>query len=279
MTGLTYGNTTGGTYGNATKVHGGIYGYPSPYWRLDNVPLVQHTDETVTYKTLALSIQTGETTRDATLAPLRTGLGKHDVVDRSDGGYDTIDRAASDSSVTLKPPDERQPPRIEDDFYPASYSDRYADQNGTVYDVDLTFQRASNRAEVSPAVNESRASDEWSFIIRNQTVATTRVTVDVAQDTGGEPDVDAAELTLIANATQAEGVETAATSLNLVSVRQVPDGSNIVDDDAPNNENTVDVTTPDNQDPLPQGNYTVRDWSSTELDDDAQRLQLRLLKV
>lgn len=258
----------------ALAVDDAAIGYP--YWAVDGTPVDRHVDERRDWQRLSLVWRVDNATKDATLSPLQNTANKYDIVPASDGSFSTLDRAATDGTVTLKPPVGREPPREERDYVVDQYSQRQVDRAGASHEVDVSFVALSNRDPDGSASNETRESDEWSFAFRAATIATSRVEVDIG--TGTDTGADTVDLQLILDATQTKVLEESATRLEAVSVREVSDGANSVDDDSasPANANQVTVTTPDGESPISDGTYVVMDWQTEWLSDRAFRVTLTL---
>lgn len=249
-----------------------------PFWAIDDTPIDEHVSEIRDWQTLGLVFRVDSTTLSNELTPLKDTAEKHEVVPASDGSFSTLDRASTDGIYTLTPPVGRDPPREERDYLVESYRQRQLDQAGTSHEVDLSFVAKSNRDPDGTATDELRASDEWAFDFRSAQVATTRVTPDVGEGTNTA--AETVDLTLLLDATQTKVLEESLTRLAAVSTREVPDGTNTVDDDsdAPAGANTFTVTTPDGESPIPDGNYVAMDWSTDWQSDRLFRVDLTMGK-
>lgn len=113
---------------------------------------------------------------------------------------------------------------------------------------------------MTASLSETRASGDWSFDLRGQTIATPRVTTDIGQETSS-PSAGATRLRAVFDADQAEVWFQAASKLGAATVQQVSGGPNVVTDPT-NGTTTVTVTTPDDAQPVPDGDYVIRDWQA-----------------
>lgn len=271
MAGFTYGSTTGATYGGST---GALWSPGSDHWLLDGVPIASHVSEIRDWQTLQLTWRVSAATLDTHLKPLKATAGKFETVSLADGAFSTLDRAPTGGIYTLTPPPARDPPRTERDYVIGQYDQRPLDQSIASHEVSVTFVATDARDPDGTAVDETRASDEWGFQFRAAQIATTRVQADVTE--GTETSAPIVELTLVLDASQTKTLEESVTHLEAVTVREVPDGPNTVDDDAPNDENSVVITTPDSHDPISDGEYAVLDWQTEWLSSRGYRVNLTL---
>lgn len=248
------------------------------YWAIDGTPVSEHVSETRDWQTLGLVFRADSTTLSNELKPLKDTADKYEIVPASDGSFSTLDRAATDGVYKLTPPVGRRPPREERDYLVEQYTHRQLGQDGESHEVDVSFVAKSNREPDGTAMDETRSSDEWSFAFRSATVATSRVTPDVNEGTNTA--AETVDLTLLLDDVQTKILEESLTRLAAVSVREVPDGTNTVDDDSdgPADANTFAVTTPDGESPIPDGNYVAMDWSSERRSDRLFRVDLTIGK-
>jgi hypothetical protein len=272
MSGFTYGGSAGATYGGSA---GALWSPGGEDWRLDGTAIPTVVDETRTWQELSLTWHVNSANL-TDLEGLQTTAEKLDTILLPDGSFETVDRSASGGTHTLAPPPDRSPPREDREYVVASYDQRPLDRAVGEFAVTVSFRAISNREPPAAAVDESRASDEWSFELRSATIATKRVTPAIEQ--GTETNADRVTLTLVLDPTETRILEESLTRLGAASVRDTPDDAAVYTDDSasPTDANTVTVTTPDGKDPIRDGDWIATEWVTDWLSKDAHRVTLTL---
>lgn len=266
---LTYSGADGGTYSGGD---GGTWGDHEPTYRLDGDPVPGLVSERRTFTTTELTFEV-DATRYETLTQYRDTADKYERLSDTDGGFRTVDRAATDGRVTVTPPGRRQPPREEHTAFVGSFSATPRTQRQDAYRVALTFIDARDRTQTATAT-PTRGSNEWRVALSTGDIVTRRVqynpeaTISTAADT--------TTLVLILTAAETQLLEQAAAQQDAVSVREVPDGTNTYDDNSSGNRNTVTVTPPDAATELPSGAKVIADWTVALRARDAYRVTLTL---
>jgi len=140
----------------------------------------------------------------------------------------------------------------------------------------------------------TQAKDEWKFEFHTGTITTTRVRKEIEQ--GAKDDLASVVLRLVLTKPEAKIVEESASHQNAVRNREVPDGSNVAEDNTGNNRQTVGVQVPPRllvriggsrlgdhrigtggTEPIPIGDYRVASWETDRRNDDFQVVTLNLL--
>jgi len=242
-------------------------------WQIDGDGITSITEEVRTWDSLKLTFRTDASVVTSTLRALDGEAGKVDVLEASDGGYIAVDRADGGNTYTLVPPITRLPLRVEGDFHVDEYDEEVVDQQGDRYDVSLTFVPDADR-ETSNGLSETAATGEWLFTFDTGSIATAKVS---AEDLAGigKGGTTGKRLSLLLDKEQATVIEESASKQAAVRTREVPDGSNVSEDNSAGDENTVTVTSPDT-DTFADGDYVVQEWETTMLNDDFQRVRLTL---
>lgn len=247
-------------------------------WAVAGVPLTV-VEEVHEYDRLTLRFRVTDAERSSYVEPLKAGQGKIDVIDEGDGGFSVYSRTTEDNRWELQPPSSRVDPPLQQTatYFVEDVQEAAIDRDIGSWTAEVTFTPDADREPPSGGtLSESRASDQWSFAFRSSTITTKRVRAEIRR--GSAADTGSAELELLLDLDQTRVVLEEPTNLAAVRTRQVPDGPNVQEDNAPNDENTVTVTTPDNESPIEDGDYAVGGWEATWLNDAAYRVRLELGK-
>lgn len=248
-------------------------------WVLDGDAVATPTDEIATHRLVSLSLRADTSLVTDVLRSLRSDEGKLDVRTYDDGGYTAVDRADGDNTFDVTPPVTRLPLRQEGEYHVARYEESLVSQDVGEWDVTVDLQHATNRTD-SPSIDESRDADEWSFETRYGTIATDRVSAEVAGT--GEDGVERVELEATLTFEQAHVFEAAMARLDAVRVKRVADSTNEPRDDSPDDGNTLDVTPPDDapDDVVSAGEHVVMgEFESRRLNDSWQRVSFEVAPV
>jgi len=265
--GFTYGTVNGATYGTDD---GGLWGQPFRRWVLGKNPVAELIEETRTWDTLTLVFRSDRATVINQLRPLDSDAGKVEVLERSDGGFDAIDRADGRNTYQITPPAGRIPPRLAGDYLVDEYEEEVVDQQGKQFRVTVTLVPDQDR-DTDSHYAETPSGGDWKFDFSTGTIATPRVRADVGG--GASKGTQAKRLRLILTDKQVQVLEESASLLNAVRIREVPDGANVAEDNSPGDQNTVTVASP-NENVFESGEYVVDEWETVMQNDRFHKVTL-----
>jgi len=236
-------------------------------WALGQRQLGTVIEETREYETLELTIRYQKSARQQAVQEILDRSQKSEVLERSTGGFRTVDTGNNDVELNLRAPNSRKDLRPIQAWYVADYDRTLVDRNGEVYDLDLELYPRENKAydnefgtfesEPSTPVDES----VWNFEFEFGNFNTRQVSVEYSETPSGTAETN--EITMILTKKEARIVEENASQLNLVQVRSVPDGFDVVDDTSVDERHTVSISPPGNNDePIEQDEYVIQSWNT-----------------
>lgn len=205
-------------------------------WTYSSTDLTDLFSEKAEHDNLKLVFRTGDV---STLRDFSDSPGKFEVQIDDDGFVYATDLAGGNNTFTLSPPSERGSLRVSRDYVVDKYNERNIDQASDKYEVTIEFVPKSAK---SLSTTLSETGSDWEFAFSNATVNTARVQAE--QSSGSENDSDTIDLTLYLTNSQARVFEEHGQTVEAVNVREVPDGSNVVDDNNSNDRNTLTITPP-----------------------------------
>jgi len=233
------------------------------------------TEEIRTWTELTLTFRVDQTGVDL-LKPLDSNAGKLEIVERPDGSFRAVDRSNGKQNTTyFAPPKSRASLRYIRDYLVDEYQQRTVDQQGQQYEVTVTLVATAAKEPQGSYGSDVRSSGEWLFEFDAGSFATKRVAAELSQQ--GKDGVEGPSMELTLTNEQAQILEESAGRQGGVTVHEVPDGPNVVEDNSPGEGNTVAVTVPDSAgDAISSGEYIVREWESSRENDEWQTVQLSL---
>jgi len=236
-------------------------------WALGQRQLGTVIEETREYETLELTIRYQKTARQQAVQEILDRSQKSEVLERSTGGFRTVDTGNNDVELNLRAPDSRLDLRPIQAWYVADYDRSLVDRNGEVYDLDLELYPRENKAydnefgTFESAPTEPVDESVWNFEFEFGNFNTRQVSVEYNETPSGTAETN--EITMILTKKEARIVEENASQLNLVRVRSVPDGFDVVDDTSVDERHTVSISPPGNNDePIEQDEYVIRSWNT-----------------
>jgi len=249
-----------------------VFVEPARY-AIDGTQVRRVTEELATADTLSLTWRVASADELATLRALQNDEGKVAILASDDGGHIAIDRAGGSNTVTLTPPQRRQPLRQERIAHVERYEESLVEQRTEVWTVEIDFVLGSDRTD-EPSINETKATNGWAFDTRYGTIATSRVDADVTAT--GEEGVTQVDLIARLTSAQAHVFEAAFARVRGSRVKTIPDAPNIVRDET-GGDMTVGVRTPSDQDAVSDGDYVVAEWESERITDAFQQFSVTLI--
>jgi hypothetical protein len=245
-----------------------------PFWSIagyawSDVDAVDVTAKTVTLSGVAARYRLEQ------LRNVRAAAEKVDVVVDDEGRFRAVDRSREGNTYLVEPPVDERPPRETAEMLVADYSENRASKNDNKSEVEIVLQRPESRDATGGEPTQTADSGEFLFEFANGTIATRRVTPERSRAIDTAKDVESLRLVLTPG--QALALETGATYPDAVSVVEVPDGTNLAQDNSSTNRQTVEVTAPAAKEGvLASGTYVVAGWTSTRIDADSYEVSLDL---
>lgn len=192
---------------------------------------------------------------------------KVSVQEVADGGFRAVDLSNGNNTFLLFAPEDRQDLRPINTWSMDSYDKDLVGRDGNVYDLEMELVPEKEKAwdneygTFESPLEQSADSNQWLFDFEFGSIATRRVSAETNESSDGSLNVN--ELELILTREQVRLVEENISHLNLVTEREVPDGSDVIDDASSDDRNTVFLSPPgDAGQPVPEGNYTFIDWET-----------------
>lgn len=246
-------------------------------WRINGRSIQAFIDEERTWQELTLSFRPDVAEVEG-LREVDRGAGKLEIVEYSDGDYRVIDRSSGDNKIVAEPPVTRRELRTHNDYHLEEYDEQVKDQTGETYEVDLTLVADSPKESVENGSVEPE-SDEWLFEFVDGDVATDRVEREVGR--GGKSIEGSTELSLAVQTEEAIIIEGSLNRLAAIDLREIPDGTDLAEDETSDDRNTVTISTPDERDPdelfLKSGEYVVEHYTTTLINDEFQQVNLEIV--
>jgi len=242
-------------------------------WQVAGYPFEADTVES-TAKTLTLSAVVARY-RLGQIRNVREAAEKVGVVVDDNGRFEAVDRSRTGNTYTVEPPKRERPPRRVSDMLVADYSEERVSKQESKSEVEIVLQRPASRDPTGDEPSQTRETGEWLLEFANGAIATRRITPE--RQSAVETAKDVESLQLVLTAEQVLVLETSATHPDAVSVVEVPDGTNLAQDNSTDDRQTVTVTAPSGKEEvLDDGTYVVDGWTSTRLDSDSYEISLDL---
>ncbi|UBF23117.1 hypothetical protein HCTV-16_gp134 [Haloarcula virus HCTV-16] len=243
-------------------------------WQLNGNDLGELISEQRKWQRLKLRVRT----KDPTVArQLRDRAGEYDLIPKSDGTYKAVDRAGGLNTFDLFPPSGRSDVRTTQKYLAKNYDETLIDQSGEVYEVKVDLvaedpkQKQQNYGTLSPG------NSEWKFAFDAGDVTTRRVNKNIANV--GQGGVEGVKLDIGLEADEVKVLEESLRKLNGATIRKVPDGENVVEDESAGQTNTVDITSPLNAGiSFEDGEYVVSEYTTNWLNEAFYRVTLKATK-
>ena len=235
-------------------------------WQFEGIDLENFVEETRVFDQLELVFRV-EREEIVNIRPALENAGELDVVERIDGGFDTVDRSGTDSVVVVSAPEERQEVRPIQQYLVEDFEEAVLGTSGEFFTlmlelVPLKEKRYDNEhGTFDDAPTDGDPEDPgWYFEFENGSFNTRRVTVDLNSTQSDS----LAEVELVSYLLQDE-VRVLEENLGLLgatNLRDVPDGDNILED-VTDGRNTVTIEPPDDaQDTVEPGSYVVEEFET-----------------
>jgi len=244
-------------------------------YAIDGYQVRRVTEEVATADTLTLAWRVATTDELATLRELKTDEGQVTILASDDGGHIAVDTAGGSNTVTLTPPQRRQPLRIERTAHVERYEENLIEQRSEVWDVEVEFALGSDRTD-TPSISQTKPGDgtAWAFDTPYGTFVTGRVDAEVVGT--GEGGVVRLELTTRLTSAQAHVFGAAYARVRGTRVVEVVDAPNEIRDET-GGDMTVGVRPPTDQTVVDAGDYAVVEWDSTRITDRYQTVSMTLV--
>ena len=248
----------------------GVDGIP---WKIAEYPFQPEAVE-VDAKTVTLS-GVAARYRLEQLRNVRAAAEKVDVVVDDEGRFRAVDRSRDGNTYLVEPPTDERPPRETADMLVADYSEERVSKQENKSEVTLTLQRPASRDATGDEPSQTRGTGEWLLEFHSGAIATRRITPERTSAVETAKDIESLQLVLTAEQTLV--LETSATHPDAVSVVEVPDGTNLAQDNSSADRQTVEVTAATGKEGvLEGGTYVVAGWGSTRIDADSYEVSLDL---
>jgi len=245
-----------------------------PFWSIagyawSDVDTVEVDAKTVTLSGVAARYRLEQ------LRTVRAAAEKVDVVVDDEGRFRAVDRSRDGNTYLIEPPTDERPPRETADMLVADYSEERVSKQENKSEVTLTLQRPASRDATGDEPSQTRGTGEWLLEFHSGAIATRRITPERTSAVETAKDIESLQLVLTAEQTLV--LETSATHPDAVSVVEVPDGTNLAQDNSSADRQTVEVTAATGKEGvLEGGTYVVAGWGSTRIDADSYEVSLDL---
>lgn len=248
-------------------------------WSINGTSVGELTEEVRTWNDLTLTFRVPKADIDSPFRTLDQSTGKFELIEKPDGSFVVRDRSNGDNVHTLTPPSERSTLRQINEYVVDEYEEEMKDHRADVYTVRITFVATSSKSGGNALGTPSRDStSEWLFSFADGGVATARVESELRR--GGNIVEGSVNVTLIVERAELRKVEESVNRQASVYTRNVPDGSDVIEDLNANNRNTVTVDAPSNRDPdndiLTPGDYVVEEWESRLINNEFYELSMQM---
>jgi hypothetical protein len=169
------------------------------------------------------------------------------------GQYRAIDRGARSGPTRVEPPVDQEPPFPRADYFVTSYGEEQVAPDR--FQVDMTFQRLSNRGQEFGTLSEA---GDWEFALETGTVGLDAAQVSPASGSGTTAGPEF-ELQLRIGDDQAAALMDNWGYPEGVVERPVGDGEDYLVDQSPDSRQTVTVTSPSGA-AIDDDDYLVTGW-------------------
>lgn len=254
-----------------------------PSWTLNQRILGDTIDEIRNWNLIEITSRVEKETVVKDVRPLTPGVGAVDVISTSDGGYEVVKRGGS-NEVTLEAATERKDVRPVETWYLQNISEEVIGSEGQQYEVTIEALPVREKAFdnslgnlTSPFPDETRTQGFWKYEFEKGSIVTRRVTTDIEREPTNE--LKSVTVSFLAEPEEVRVMEENLSKLNAVAERDVPDGTNIVEDSTSDKRHIVDVTPPqDARDTVEAGEYYVTEWETEYQQSRAYIVQMNLVE-
>ena len=268
----TFGEVPDQTVGSATLPTFTTFAIPgarftSNQWQFDGRPIGRIVNETRMWDLMELELRYSDAQDGSFVDAITATSEKVDTLLLEEGGFRSVDIGNNTNLLTIESPTDRKDVRPVDRWFLSDYNRELLDRTGDVYSLELELvpeQQKSfdNQYGTSGSVNPPiRLDSEWHFGFVNGTIATNRVSVETEEANDGTLTIHEVNVLLFPD--EVRVFEEAASSLNTVIKREVPDARDVLEDTSADERNTISVLPPTGRtQPIPAGRYVIRGWES-----------------
>lgn len=254
-----------------------------PDWTLNQKILGDTLDEVRNWNLIEITLRMRKEDVVEEVRPLTPGVGAVDIISTSDGGYEVVKRGGS-NEVTLEAATERDDVRPVETWYLQNISEEVIGSEGQQYEVTIEALPVREKAFdnslgnlTSPFPDETRTQGFWKYSFEKGSIVTRRVTTDIEREPTNE--LKSVTVSFLAEPEEVRVMEENLSKLNAVAERDVPDGTNIVEDSTSDKRHIVDVTPPqDARDTVEAGEYYVTEWETEYQQSRAYIVQMNLVE-
>lgn len=239
-------------------------------WAISPGPtVIEDTQEEVrTQDSLTITWRVTEETLVTSLRPQLQQSGKVDVVDRIDGGFDSVARAGTANQVELIPRTGRDDIRPVNTYFVDDYEETPRGTGAGEWEVEVTFVPIKEKAHdneygtFNSPPSEGDDPDLWLFEFDFGDVLSRRVTAEVERSPNNT--ITGATLNIVVLETEARVIEENAGKIGATFLREVPDGVDLLEDVSTGDRNTVTISPPDDgTNTLTPGDYVIEGFETT----------------
>jgi hypothetical protein len=241
--------------------------FTSEQWQFDGRAIGRIVNEVRSWELMELELRYSDAIDGSFVDSITSTSEKVDTLFLEEGGFRSVDIGDNTNLLTIEAPTDRKDVRPVDKWFVADYNRELLDRSGDVYNLELELvpnqQKAfDNQYATSGSVEPpNRRDSEWMFGFVNGTIATNRISVETEEQNDGT--LTTHEISLLLLPDEVRVFEEAASSLNTVYKRTVPDARDVLDDTSSDSRNTISVLPPTGQtQPIPAGRYAIRSWES-----------------
>jgi len=245
------------------------------HWAFDGLQVDGLEEEVRTHNSISLTFRTGKDVANRALRPLNENPAKFDLLVYPNGRFEAFDRVDGSNTFSIQAPSPRDEVRYIETWHVKKYSEEVVDQKGDVLRVQLTLIPTKNKDIQASYSTKSRSTGEWKFSFQNGDILTKRVQSNLAKKSGS-PTGDV--LTTVLTAQEVRVLEENTGRQDAVRTREVPDGKDLPEDNTPNSDQTITLEPP-NSEPVEPGEYIVKGWETTYLNDDFYRVSLTVTPI
>lgn len=239
---------------------------PINQWRIGGQVVGQLVEEVRTWDSMSLTFRTSKQELVDVFRPELDQAGKLDTIVRSDGGFNTEDRARGANTVEIQSPDERGHIRPVDTWHVEEYTEEPQDREAESWEVEVTLVPDQEKAydneygTLDAPPPSPTPPGAWYFEFDFGEISTRRVTMDVERQPDGT--AAGAEIEMFLLSREVRILEESSSKLEAVNYREVPDGDDLVED-VTEGRNTVGIRAPaGGEETIQTGRYAVMEWET-----------------
>lgn len=249
------------------------------WWRVNGYPIADEaTEEIRTHKRLEVTFQVPKKILVEGCRPLQPDSGNFNVLDRSDGGYKTIDTVDGSNTHEIEPPTHRQDVRRQIEYLVDEYDETLLDQAGEKFEVELTLVPKESKRQYRGHIDEEPADTDWLFEFDAGDIATRDLSSEILET--ADSGVEMVGLDLFLDPDQTRKVEESARKLAAVRVKEQFDGPPQAEDNSPEKVNTVYIRPPaGGEENVERGYYVVAAWETERVADGAYQVALDCIRA